>query len=341
VENYFFGGEKHSKNRKKEKNQPEMDYFTVSELYPQQTTLLGVLRYYLLLKNDCLNPNRKGKLEQANGLIGEKSFEYDPKGTKQGFGAIKSISPLYFVKDNGEKFIVAPADNTFKLVEMYKGSYKMTEYDPKKAPDPCVISLKDPGQTVPFFQKEEKSNEDFVFREKEAVGNKKGVKGKTEEDAFYRQIMYTLNNGWHFAFEAEIDESIFDDYEKEFIPLGAEKQVFLFEIKKIEQETAFTINIDRTKPAIFCISDCFVGEALWDHLLFSVNDCVSFRNLQSSNKTGNYSSLSKGYKRSKRYNLLKRGSILFFENDEKRRKAADLFKNNNAENTGFNKILTI
>ena len=204
------------------------------------------------------------------------------------------------------------------------------------------INLKDKGICRFFKDENKKDDTDFVFIRHETVGNKKGEKGKTEDDGFYKQVMYKLNKGWSFAFDAEIDRDL--GHDKQFITMGAEQQLFLLEINECSgNRTDFKLDLPpRFKPAIYCISDCFVEEDVWEHVVFAVNENISFRNLKSSNNSENYSSFSKGYKMSDRYNLLKRGSILFFENEDEMQKAQKLFnKSNNARNIGFNRIQTI
>lgn len=142
VNAYFFGGEKHAE-KKGEPGKFEMDYYVRSELYPQQTTLLGTLRYYLLMKNGCLSPRKNNKESQANDLIGKNSFIYRKGETVQTFGKIHSISPLYFLKGD-DKYIIAPFDREFELVTEY-GNYKMKGYDAKKGYHPVLINLKDKG----------------------------------------------------------------------------------------------------------------------------------------------------------------------------------------------------
>lgn len=365
IDAYFFGGEKHSIN-KKDPNKFEMDYYVQSELYPQQTTLLGVLRYYLLMKNNLLSPAKNNKTKEANELIGKNSFIYgfmDEEGkTVQDFGVINEISPLYFLKE-GEKYIIAPFDKDFELKVLYD-NYYLEGYDAKVGYNPTLINVKG-NSTFKFFKDENNENDtEFVFIKHETVGNKKGEKGKSEDDGFYKQVMYKLNKGWSFAFDVKIgiepktdeiqskeDKSQSIDFkkdialedDKQFLTVGAEQQLFAFEIANCgDNISILELNLKpRLKHAIYCISDCFVSEEIWNYTLFSINENVSFRNLQSSNSSKNYSSFSKGYKRGDRYNLLKRGSVLYFDNLDQMQKAKELFDNKNAQKVGFNKIQEI
>lgn len=348
VSAYFFGGEKHFKNRSSSTGF-EMEYFANSELYPQQTTLLGVLRYYLLLKNNLLDPAKIDKSKEAGNLIGEQSFDFkftDPNGkTIQEYGKVKSITPLHFVKEDfyfkkeSQKYIIAPFSNGYQLENVF-GSYRLNGYNAKDGYNKTLMNLKDFSVVKLFKNPKDEKDTGFVFIPFETVGNKKGEKGKSEDDGFYKLTMYKLNKEWSFAFEADIDLDL--ENEKQFLPFGAEKQIFSFEIKKIETNTNLKLGqYGVFPPAIFCISDCFVDEKLWEHTAFAINENISFRNLQSKTTSQNYSSFTKGYKRGQRYNLLKRGSVLFFENDGKLEDAEKLFDNTNAKKTGFNHIQTI
>ena len=149
VNTFFFGGEKHSRSDKNT-NGFEMDYFVKSDMYPQQTTLLGVLRYYLLMKNSLLNPQRIGKIEEANDLIGVGSFKYgfikkeEKNGetkiiTVQDYGKIQKILPLYFLNDN-QKYVIAPFDHEFELTEKY-GNIEMAGYNAKNGYNLCLTNL--------------------------------------------------------------------------------------------------------------------------------------------------------------------------------------------------------
>ncbi|MBK9227474.1 MAG: hypothetical protein IPL67_10580 [Ignavibacteria bacterium] len=86
-ERFFFGGE----NTFGENN---TNYMVRSEFFPQQTSLLGLLRYQILLKagDDIFKDNRIIDKDGAAKLIGEKSF--DPTSTND-FKKIKCISPVF------------------------------------------------------------------------------------------------------------------------------------------------------------------------------------------------------------------------------------------------------
>lgn len=340
VEAYFFGGEKHWKNPNT--GNDEMDYFSKSELYPQQTALLGVLRYYLLMKFQLLDPFKRDRVAEANELIGVKSFDFSPNGPTslavQNYGKIKKLSPLFFRKDN-QLYLIEPLYDDLKLM-VANGQYQFKNFSPKKDYERHLINIRDATKVRFFEDTKNGNNKDFVFFPINTIGNKKGKKGITENDSFYKQTRYQLNKGWSFNSEVEIDCEFEDD--SVLLPFGAERQIFSLLITKIEVESNLEVPIEpKSLPAIYCISDCFVSEKVWNHVVFAANEAVSFRSLKSSTSTTNYSVFSKKKHLSTKYNLLKRGSILYFESGDKRNQAESHFRNNNAEKIGFNKIQKI
>lgn len=101
---YFFGGEQTLGGGN------EQNYFAKSRSIPQQTTLLGSLRYQLLAENEALRGEKKHG--EASKIVGENSFNYklglgdseDEKDLKFGYGLIQNLSPLFLMK--GEKVYI-------------------------------------------------------------------------------------------------------------------------------------------------------------------------------------------------------------------------------------------
>src|ERR1035437_5105326 len=97
---YFFGGE----NTFGDNNQ---SYYVRSNYLPQQTTLLGFLRYELLLQNKLLGTDPEKK--DWKSLIGKKSFQKENGAYISEFGAIKKISPV-FLSSEQESYIPQAMD---------------------------------------------------------------------------------------------------------------------------------------------------------------------------------------------------------------------------------------
>ena len=94
LDTFFFGGEQTFGQ------DDESNYYAVSNKYPQQTALLGMLRQELLFQN--------GK---DFSLIGDKSFSID--GSSTDFGIIKKLSPIFICrtgKDTAEYITWGPRE---------------------------------------------------------------------------------------------------------------------------------------------------------------------------------------------------------------------------------------
>ena len=95
---YFFGKDVISELGNKQ------NYFQTSGFIPSQTSLLGMLRHHLLMKNGWafpqVGPSTKGNLDD---LIGEKGF--DPV-TQNNYGVIEKISPVFLTKNNKDHYFV-------------------------------------------------------------------------------------------------------------------------------------------------------------------------------------------------------------------------------------------
>jgi|GEM_PF-2417989 len=71
-------------------------YYLKSANYPQQTTILGMLRYQALAQYGLLNVPENEKVN-AGKLIGDSSFIYE---NTNGYGAIRQISPIQLQRGN-------------------------------------------------------------------------------------------------------------------------------------------------------------------------------------------------------------------------------------------------
>lgn len=318
IENYFFGGETtFGDDRNKQ------DYFVKSNYYPQQTTLLGMLRFELLKYYDLL-PLRQNKTA-AKKRIGEKSFCIE--NDKFEFGDIKGISPLFMLHEGIEYYF----GNDFakkKLKEENGKSYTndkqnkiafLPDYDPKTYYPEKLIAKDD----TKFFDL------DNIFIEQTQVGIAKPERDKnneepnkneeTNEDAFYRQTFYRLAKDWEFSFIAELNEnSNFGITDKNsifstIVILGAERSQFYLEIKKTEDDYNSLFKIEditnAEKAVLMC--DAKVENTIYNNCKFAITQTQDFRSLIFDN-----SNYAKAKKQAIKYNLLKRGSVFFIKNQK-------------------------
>lgn len=331
ADTYFFGGEKHDENL-------ETNYFVESQPYPQQTTLLGLLRYYLLTKNTTVfNGKSITNKTEAVKLIGNSSFDFN--NSPPDYGKLTSISPLYFVHKS-EAYFFAPFDYGFDLNAELQLSKDSKNYNAKDHYDQMA------AQKL-VNAKGNKLELNSIISTAEQVGNEKADKGETKDNKFYKQFSKRLQADWSFCVDVELaDCSVIADGDTVFLPFGGEKSYFKIEVKR-QEKTAFTIpqNFKRNVAFLFCQSDCFVETSVLNAADFTVNSYVSFRNLQSTvQNTSKYSGLSasddKQLKRSNRYNLIQRGSVLYFKNKEQLENVIREFNKLHCQTIGFNQIIT-
>lgn len=333
VESFFFGGEKHEPN---DKGEPVTNYFVESNAYPQQTTLLGAIRYFLLQSSseDVFKNNRIQSKELASKLIGKKSFSFNPKADEMHtFGAINRISGLYFDHE-GEKYFFAPFDYGCSIKEGVLINPQTANSYTQKCHGDFISELlvNNNGKTVALSE---------IITGTTQVGNKK----KTVEEAYYKQNVKKMASGWSFAVDVDID---FEFKNKTaFIHLGGEKSIFKLDISESDAFMRPSLNgYVRGKPYLICISDAFVKAESLKTASWGVTETVSFRNLISNvSKTKKYGGLAATdedkLRRSTRYNLLKRGSVLYFEDDESMQQLkADLEANKTSRNIGFNQYIS-
>ena len=329
LDQYFFGDERSF-------GTPDnANYFVRSRYWPQQTTLLGLLRFELLRRHGLLRqPGVSRQLDPAaEPLIGPASF--NPRETAQTFGRIRQISPLWLEKD-GQPYVIAPLDHALTQAPVAAtaatylnlvgtGSAPSPFYEgpdqPWLAKTPlteALIPLGEPGDPIPFEE---------VFHPVTQVGIIKQQGQEEDASGFYRQTRYRLATGWTFAFAAELEEAKADEHHFQAVPhsrlpVGGERQPFALTATPLEQPPQF---YPATPPAPTCrvllISDAWISDPSALHQAcahFFAGDPVDFRAiLTQARATTQYHNLTlrdqtrashrAGF--SHRYQLMPRGSV--------------------------------
>lgn len=328
LENYFFGGERTFRNNEDEE---KVNYFAYSNLYPQQTSLLGLMRYVLLEQNDLL-PLHKHK-EKARELIGAESFKALDTAD-QSFGAIKKLSPLFIKKDDQFYRFAHPQGNL--ELELSDGNVwiaggkkafipSMEDFDPKNSVKPSVINPD--GEKIPLSD---------IFLPKEQVGIEKHTGDESKEDSFFRQKFYRLADGFEFAIWVEVGDSyVFNNTTHKvvlrdtIVQFGGEQKQFFLELQPAQgnfPEALF--QNEESGRKITLLSDACVSEKIFDHCDFALSDTQDFRTVVIGYNE------KFDYQRNK-LNLLKRGSVLFIKEGEIKESKA-LLDNSHYQSIGFN-----
>lgn len=191
LEPYFFGSERKLGDGTGEVGS---SYFIRSEYTPQQATLLGMLRFFLLKQAGGIQDDYQidekliGKSSfTLSGKVFEDGFGYDPAGADfvQDFGVIKSISPL-FLADQDEGYYMATPKNhqigkgiytPYEMIKMEadgrSDSYLLKKYNGKTGITDSFTRLQD-GR---------------IFETQELFGKTEntGIYKKSEEEGFYKK----------------------------------------------------------------------------------------------------------------------------------------------------------
>lgn len=189
------------------------------------------------------------------------------------------------------------------------------------------------------FEKKGTLPENGVFIETGKPGIQKSLrKQKGQKDqGFYKQYSWSFPENVCFTFFAEIDRDVAKNFESGRIMLGGEKSAFHMVVEEyngmespFKEQSVFYAGLYEKPHAsvnkIVCLSNCIVGDELAGKVAFMSNTMIDFRNSRSKVKdTSNYNRMTvikKGASptfesptRSNKYQLLKRGTVLWVEDD--------------------------
>lgn len=252
---FFFGGE--------DTFGPDTNrhYFVRSRLFPQQTSLLGLLRYELLKSEAAVFDLTADRIIDPAGaarLVGAQGFD---ALHNKAFGIIEGLSPVFLLDPLGRPFFMRAKfrlegagktwlspktgeglafssvnllqdspkkDAGFQLMfekQLQDGSTTQYAYDGKTSFSDQLVSSD--GTIVPLHF-DASNAADGVFIRMEKTGNRKQYNGGTDESGFYKQHMYKLRTGWRFGFLAAFNQSLPQGFGAERRTyFGAEKRPFL------------------------------------------------------------------------------------------------------------------
>lgn len=349
---FFFGGETTF-------GEGNVNYFVKSNYFPQQTSLLGLIRYQLMVQNrkGIFEKNKITNTTEAANLINHKSFEITD--TEFSFGKIKELSPV-FIAGNNEEFLF-PANKEYQWVgkendkgvtnfilrQFAKENGRSSIYTEKDfipyldgyiAKDglPDILVNKDLSikKYYDYDGDKAKNNnpENGIFIEHKQVGIRKNYKGKTEDKAFYVQSFFKLKKGYSFAFILKLDDGIIFST-NELVNLGGEQSKFRMDVENFEREFEDILpQYEGSKESnkVVLVSDAYVSNKIFDDCDFAVTDTIDFRTIKSTVRTTKYSSMDRtGEKedelsKSGKYNFFKKGSVFYGEDISKIKKHFDI-----------------
>lgn len=328
VDKFFFGGDMTFQVGNKEDdefNTQYSSYIIQSSMFPQQTSLLGMLRF-LILRNAGDDVFKNGKIvdkKKADELIGNRSFMVS---NDNDFKAIKGLSHIKIRRESNDQIndlefaplfkelsFESASVGTYNLHDIHIPSLSRVEYDAKKGTD---VVLTDGVKTYKL--------EDVFVKDRRVGINRDVNTGIVDDGALFMQISYRFNNkqaNFCFVFDAEIDDNIpFKSYKGQVVSVGGDNSQFVIGISEYKTTSINTKPYDK---AIWLLSPAFLTRTEAKKARFAVTRLMPFRfltdrddNREDDNRS--FHILNSKLKRSERYELYAPGSVFFFENEEQK-----------------------
>lgn len=317
IDKFFFGGDMTfsvGNNPQDKYNREYSSYIIESAQFPQQTSLLGMMRF-LLLRNDtdCFDGVRITDIAKAAELIGEAGF-----GQGRTYGKIKSLGHC-FIRDcmESKDYHFAPYDSDYAvhaaedtcLVNGRKVClHKMDGFSSKKGYRKYLECGSEKKEVASFFVKDRR------------IGINRDIKtGKTEDAALFKQVSYRFSDSrYAFAFLAETDVDILP-YDGQVVSVGADNSQFIIGISgapKDVEDGGADCKVRLLSPARILSKDM-------EKVAFCMTEVMPFRYLCSTIHTKSYNVLHGKMSRSERIEMYAPGSVFYFSSEAD----ADAFRN--------------
>lgn len=333
VDKFFFGGEmtfQVGENENDEFNTQFKSYIIKSSMFPQQTSLLGMLRF-LILRNAGDNVFADGHIVnkgKAKTLIGDRSFSVNSAHEINQFGFIKGLSHVRVRRtmDNVTTDLeFAPLFKELTFDRMSDGTYNLSDF--------CIpnISKKEynakDGVSVLLTDGENTYELKDIFKEDRRIGVDRNIKtGKTDDGALFKQISYRFQDKdarYCFVFEADVDDAIaLENYDRQVVSVGADNSQFVIGISK---EIKSNDRIQSMKSAVYLISPTLLSRKEAREASFAVTSLMSFRFL--TDREDNRDDDNRGFhilnsklERSPKYELYAPGSVFYFKDESQKQK---------------------
>lgn len=295
------------------KNLGKDTYYVRSKEIPEQTTVLGMLRYLILqneglLKTDFLyTAEEKVSMSRA---IGPDSFSF-AKTEPQDFGMLQNISPVFLVDRENHNYVKNPFHNKSKETgyapmemeaEMIPTSsgvihlLKKKEFDAKKGYAGGYYCLYD-GTIV-----------HDLFHSMMLTGNCKNSRNNSQEDGFFKREVISLKEGYSFAVYAEAERLP----ERAIAYMGQKKSAFLVTAQQVE-DVDLMVQIQKAFSGgkgtwMYAASDLVVScTPTYDS--FCIVEQKRLQNLETVYEEKNHTKRLK--KSNKQYNLICAGSVFY------------------------------
>lgn len=309
---FFFGGDMTFTVNGKDTD--FTSYIIRSNKLPQQTSLLGMLRFLVLRNDKEVFDNSSQSITDRKGataLIGAKSFEMS--GSEGSFGVIKNISPCFIqAKVENDKWVTLSleskdaklkvdfSESTKAVLNGVEVDIPQTDYNPKES---HKTSYNTKGCNLTIKESE-------IFVEDISNGINRDIHtGKTENNALFKQVSYRMKEGFRFAFYAEVDLDKLMDYNGQVVSVGADNSQFVIGIKNCEQQ-------EEKEPrgnVVTLLSPAYLTKLDLLSVRFAITETIPFRCMKTeTNDVESYNKRNQIYGYSEKLSLYDTGSVFYF-----------------------------
>lgn len=310
---FFFGGDMTFTVNGKETDYTS--YIIRSNKFPQQTSLLGMLRFLILRnKEDVFDSVSQSIInsDDAKDLIGRNSFEIT--GKENDFGVIKNLSPCFIQakKDDGNWGMLSLETKASKIKVDFSKTTKAILNGVEIEIPQSNYNPKQEYETSYFFEDGNKTiNESDIFVPDISNGINRDIQtGKTDDNALFKQISYQMNEGFRFAFNAVVDLDHLTDYNGQIVSVGADNSQFVIGISECKEPKAEKTEGDM----VTLLSPAYLTEEEIKSVIFAITDTIPFKCMKTNtDSVKSYNKRNHIYGYSDKLLLYATGSVFYFK----------------------------
>lgn len=332
IDKFFFGGDMTfpiGKNEKDEFNSKYSSYIIKSSYFPQQTSLIGMLRFLLLSNSSFFKDGKISDKIKAAGLIGARSFRVNDGHQENDFGPVlKKITAcrLQKMEDDGRWLDMETVPMDFGLkISLDNKKQGTINGNCRIIPENSGYDAKN-GLKHGFIVSgtQEVIPHDKIFIEDRRLGIDRNIgTGKTETNALYKQICYRFRKGYRFAFSVTADDEKlretlgtsdgFSMFDGQIVSVGGDGSRFMINVSKSCPEAIDATAADEHKAVILTSPAYLDAEDIKD-IPYAITGTIPFRFIKTEvETTHSYNIVNNKNSRSTLYNLYAAGSVFYFE----------------------------
>ncbi|MBR4344488.1 MAG: hypothetical protein IKP88_17605 [Lachnospiraceae bacterium] len=345
-QNYPFPGENYGKP----------SYIAETNLWPEQTTILGMLRYEILRNKSMIkdkNDYTCDELKKIEAIIGSDGFDFSSSANT--LGLIEGISPVFLMKEDGgtDHILIKTPFNHINIEEKDSLEYEpicmnetlITSYgDSEGIKVPGVIEIEYEGKKKTVYQYNAKKgytrsfldidtgklDKEDVFNVITRTGN--WIDGTVQgNNGLFKIRQVLIKEGYAFGVEVESSEDCFT--QDSVVKMGKNGSLFKAEFKKLSPgQDSFE---DKVAKALCSNPTVKKRDEIWYYALSDlVLENTQYRKFCIVEEKSIRNIGRKGKRSFMRQNLVRSGSV-FFEDEPL------LTDNDSLRKIGYNRVIKI